>query len=360
MPVGLGIWKISGGLEPVVFSTIETERKLEDALHQDISVLDPSLMVVGRQVATDYGGIIDLLAVDAQGELVVVELKRDRTPRDVVAQLLDYGSWVEGLTYEQVARIYADKHPGRSLEHAFEDRFQTPPPEALNDAHRLVVVATALDPSTERIIGHLSDTYGVPVNAVFFRYFEAGGEGFLARTWLIDPSEAEAQASKAPSPQRKREPWNGRDYYVSVGEGPHRTWADCVRYGFVSAGQGKWYSQSLKALDVGHRVFACVPGAGYVGVGTVTEQAVPASEFEVVVDGQAVPVLDAPLEAPQMAENAGDPDLSEYVVRVDWERTVPVAEARWEKGMFANQNSACRLRNRFTLERLAALFELGE
>jgi hypothetical protein len=30
------------------------------------------------------------------------------------------------------------------------------------------------------------------------------------------------------------------------------------------------------------------------------------------------------------------------------------------KGMFANQNSACRLRNRFTLEQLAAAFELED
>lgn len=54
-------------------------------------------MVVGRQVTTAFGKLIDLLAVDAEGNLTVVELKRDRTPREVVAQVLDYASWVEVL-----------------------------------------------------------------------------------------------------------------------------------------------------------------------------------------------------------------------------------------------------------------------
>jgi hypothetical protein len=59
-----------------------------------------------------------------------------------------------------------------------------------------------------------------------------------------------------------------------------------------------------------------------------------------------------------MGEHADDPDRSEYVVKVEWIKTLPVDKAIWEKGMFANQNSACKLRNKFTLERLSALFQL--
>ena len=35
MPVEVGIWKLGKKLEKVSFSTIETERKLEDTLVQD-------------------------------------------------------------------------------------------------------------------------------------------------------------------------------------------------------------------------------------------------------------------------------------------------------------------------------------
>lgn len=41
------------------------------------------------------------------GALVLIELKRDRTPREVVAQALDYACWVEKLEAEDIAAIYS-------------------------------------------------------------------------------------------------------------------------------------------------------------------------------------------------------------------------------------------------------------
>jgi hypothetical protein len=43
---------------------------------------------------------------------------------------------------------------------------------------------------------------------------------------------------------------------------------------------------------------------------------------------------------------------------VDWVKTLPQGQAIWEKGMFANQNTAARLRDPFTLERLIEAFGL--
>ena len=54
-------------------------------------------MVIGRQVGTAHGGRIDLLAISEDGSLTVIELKRDKTSRDIVAQILDYASWVGSL-----------------------------------------------------------------------------------------------------------------------------------------------------------------------------------------------------------------------------------------------------------------------
>jgi hypothetical protein len=50
----------------------------------------------------------------------------------------------------------------------------------------------------------------------------------------------------------------------------------------------------------------------------------------------------------------------EYVVPVRWTAVRPREQAVWETGMFANQNSACKLRNRFTLEELVRQFDLEE
>jgi hypothetical protein len=56
----------------------------------------------------------------------------------------------------------------------------------------------------------------------------------------------------------------------------------------------------------------------------------------------------------------GDDDTAEYVVPVDWISTRPKELAVHAKGLFANQNSACKLRNRFTLNTLYAEFGLED
>jgi hypothetical protein len=337
------------------------QTKLQALLEKDVGIIDPSLMVIGRQVPTAFGKVIDLLAIDAEGHLVVVELKRDKTPRDVVAQAIDYASWVQDLAYDDITAIYASGDPSRRFEQAFAERFETDPPAELNEDHRMVIVASALDTSTERIINYLSSGYGVPINVVFFRYFKEGQHEYLTRTWLIDPNQAEAQSDKSKArTARGKEPWNGRDFYVSFGEDRQRAWEDAREYGFISAGGGRWYSHTLSMLSPGARVFVCIPKRGYVGVGIVKEAVVPISEFKVRVRDAEMPILDAPVKAPAMGEAAGNPDLSEYLVRVEWLKTLSLDKAIWEKGMFANQNSVCKLRNKFTLERLAAMFHLED
>ncbi len=360
MPIAFDIWRLDGQGGRLVASRLDDEARLEAVLQRDITFLGLDVMVIGRQVITAYSKRIDLLAINAQGDLVIIELKRERTPREVVAQLLDYGSWVQGLTYEQIVAYHASNTPEVPFERAFAEHFGGDPPETLNGRHQLVIVASELDPSTERIVTYLSQQFGVPINALFFRYFRDGEREYLARTWLMDPEVTEADTIKATPAKPGREAWNGQDYYVSLGEGEHRNWDDCVRYGFVSGGQGEWFSRTLSMLKPGSRIFTYIPDVGYVGVGTVAESVLPVMDFLVELDSQQVPILQAPLVAPNMGENADDPKRSEYLVRIKWLVTLPRDQALKEKGLFANQNTACRLRNKFTLNRLTERFGLAE
>ena len=366
MPIEVGIWRIdSADVTRVASSKLANESRLEDILEQDISILGLDvLLIIGRQVMTDFGKRIDLLAVDSQGEIYAIELKRDRTPREIVAQLLDYGSWIRDLDLERLSELYARNaaNGGTSFGDAFLERFGETVPETLNDGHQLIIVASELDASTERIVSYLTD-YGVPVNAVFFRYFKDGEREYLARSWLLDPLEAEGRARRAGVGPKQKPVWNGQDFYVSFGVDQQRTWDDAVNYGFISGGGGKWYIQSLNALEPGHRVFVHIPKQGFVGVGEVVETVVPVKEFTVELDGQRIPILDAPLRAPAMGNRADDPEMSEYLVRVNWLKTVSESEAIWEQGMFANQNTACRLqgeKGEFTIVRVSEHFGLDE
>ncbi len=358
MPVEFGIWRVGAKPEKVSLTGFGRERDLEDVLWSDISILDPELMLIGRQVATDFQKLIDILAITADGNLVIVELKRDQTPRDVVAQTLDYASWVKRLSHENIVQIFTKTFPEQSFEAAFSAKFGINPPEDLNETHQIVIVATELDNSTERIVNYLSEDYGVPINVVFVRTFKHGAETFLARSWLISPDKAESNSERSLVREKTKEAWNGQDYYVNIQEEPERSWDDCVKYGFISAGGGRKYSQLLQPLQPGHRVFAYIPKngnvKGYVGVGIVTEPSVPVDKF--IVNG--TPILQLPLAATDMGKYANDPALAEHLVRVKWEKTFPRDKAIWEPGMFTNPNCACKLRNKFTLEKLISAFGL--
>ena len=362
MSVEVGLWRVDGnasGVRRVAFTPMPNEAKLEEIIAADLSILDPQLLLIGRQVPTSFGKYIDLLALDADGRLVIIELKRDRTPREVVAQTLDYGSWVLTLKDDDIAAIfdafqkrYAPEAASRSLDDAFKQRFHVQSlPDALNDGHELLIVAGGLDPSTERIVEYLSGQYEVPINVAFFRFFKDGDAEYLSRAWLLDPTQPDASGVSAPD-----RPWNG-ECYVSFGENVDRKWSHAVEHGYIAGGGGTWYSNTLKSLEPGERVWVNVPSTGYVGVGYVLEPALPITEFEVRgPDGGKQPITEIGDHLPSTDVPA---DELEYFVRVQWLKTVPLGQAIKERGFFGNQNTVARPRTskwEHTVERLKQRF----
>ncbi len=360
MALEMGLWRADGGkLTRLAPSGVGLESQLEDYIVSDPGLMGQQLLLIGRQVRTDDGGFIDLLAVDGEGAVHVLELKRDRTPRDVVAQALDYGSWVASRTRDDIVSIFANYRHGLAFEEAFAEEFGEAPPEELNTRQELTIVAASVDPATERIVRFLKEGFDVPVNVVFFRQFEDQGTSYLARTWLVN-QEAQVVSAASAKVRKSREPWNGHDWYVSFGEGPNgRSWEDAARYGFVSAGGGEWYSHTLRNLTIGARVFVYLPKYGYVGVGTVTGEAVPFGSAEVLLDGTSTRLADLPLHG-----NYGSPEdtteSAEYVVPVDWDAVRTRDQAFRKPGLFTNRNSACHLNSEFTIREVVAFFHIED
>lgn len=202
------LWRIEEGdrLEECVPAKLNLEERLETWIEQDIATLSPDLLIIGRQVETDFGGVIDLLCLDPNGDTVIVELKRDLTPREVVAQTLDYASWVRDLSHDRISTI-ASRQLGETvtLEDAFAKKFGSDLPDVLNENHDILIVGSRIDASTERIIKYLSDAHGVSINAVSFQYFQTqNGHELLARVFLIEPDTIEYQARKKSSSKRRR------------------------------------------------------------------------------------------------------------------------------------------------------------
>ncbi|RTL34822.1 MAG: DUF91 domain-containing protein [Burkholderiales bacterium] len=358
MPIHHAIWQVGQLPTQLKPSKLTSEALLEQMIVQDPAILSPAWMLIGQQETTAHGGRIDLLAIAPDGSLVLVELKRDRTPREIVAQALDYASWVADLGADRLTQIYARFKPGHSLEQDFLQRFGTALDEdSLNHAHQIVIVAAELDPSTERIVQYLNDR-DIAINVLCFQVFEHGGQQLLSRAWLIDPSETQANVAVTTSSRGDKEPWNG-EFYVSFGDARSRSWDDAVRYGYISGGGGSWYSKTLRQLSPGDRVWVNIPGRGYVGVGVVQAAVQPASEFRLSTETGERLAMDVLKHGDQYKATADDPELSEYFVRVTWLHTVPAAKAFNELGLFGNQNTVCQPTTpkwRHTVERLKAVF----
>ncbi len=94
---------------------------------------------------TDIGGRVDLVAIAPDGSLVLIELKRDRTPREVAAQAIDYASWLEKLEADDIAAMYERFSGGRSLSADFQARFgHDLDDDSLNQSHQIIIVASTL------------------------------------------------------------------------------------------------------------------------------------------------------------------------------------------------------------------------
>jgi len=359
MPIHHAIWRVGEMPTSLNLTRLSSEQQLEEMIVRDPRILSSEWMLIGRQERTADGGRIDLLAIAPDGSLVLIELKRDRTPREIVAQALDYAAWVSGLTAERILQIYQRFTGGSNLDADFQKRFGVLlDEETLNQSHQIILVASELDPSTERIVAYLN-ARDIAINVLFFQVFQNGNDQLLSRAWLIDPTETQVNAAQTSNSRENREPWNG-EFYVSYGPVQNRSWGDARRYGFISGGGGTWYSQTLKLLQPGDRIWVKIPGTGYVGVGRVLEPVEPVSTFTIPTpegDRLAMDVLE---HGERYREWADDPEHAEYFVRVAWLDSCEANRAFNEVGLFGNQNTVCKPTTplwRHTVERLKTRFQ---
>ena len=247
------LWRINTDRpEQLRPSRLDEEKRLEDWLCLDVGLLSEKLLVIGRQIGMN-GGTLDLLAVDAEANLVIVELKRDKTPRDVVAQILDYASCIQDFGREDVERHTRD-FLEMEFDKAFTERFGHEVPEAVNGRHRMYIVASSLDSATQRIVEYLSRVHGVDINAATFSYFNTDQGEFVARATLLDEDLVERRA-EARANKRRPIPSEEALRQVAQENGVGDLWDIAIR-GFSQVARKSRSQTTLyfqKRLDEGNR-----------------------------------------------------------------------------------------------------------
>ena len=341
-------------LKPTGFSDLDLRERfdIQEWIEKSPEILGEDLLVIGKEVTLPSSKRLDLLCIDKQGQLVIIELKRDDSGSSVEWQAIKYASYCSKLLPEELFKQYAtylnktDSEAAKAIEEFIDEDI-----DGLNREQRIILAARAFNSEVISAVLWLRE-YGVNIQCTRLApYLDADGELFIKPETIIPLPEAKDYIERKEFKNRASAiiaaDWTGY-WFVNVGEGPHRTWEDNVRFGFVGAGQGKKYSSALQRLSVGDRIYAYMRGLGYVGLGEVTTPACMIKDF--LVEGTGTPLLQAGLKAARPEENSEDSDLSEWIVGVRWIKALLKGQAKTFPGVFANQNVVCKLRHEGTLK----------
>jgi len=150
MATEIRAWQIvNGNLEPIEMSMAEAGRRETEDLEQWIknnpAILGQDILVIGEQVTTKSGPI-DLLGIDTSGNLVVVELKREKLPRVTLAQAVDYTSDSASWDVDKIGEVCL-KYTGQSLEDYLNESFEDVDLEdlAINKTQRILLVGFSVE-----------------------------------------------------------------------------------------------------------------------------------------------------------------------------------------------------------------------
>lgn len=212
-----------GFMEKANKESIDYERDFENWLENSPHVLfeeeASTIMWIGRQVSvTSFENMKypDLLGVDSNGNVVVVELKKGKTPRDVVAQILEYASWADNLTYDELnslAMKYYDmekNYVGMELSEIHKAIFnpddENPYNVTFNNHLKLYVVAEEISKSVRDVVKYLNNQGRIDINCIKYDVFKAGNGEFYISTEI---DEADIAKTKTTHSTSNTTGWNG-------------------------------------------------------------------------------------------------------------------------------------------------------
>ncbi len=192
------VWQIvNGNLEAIETSMIDAGRKeandLEKWIKTNPIILGEDVLIIGEQVQTKSGPA-DFLGIDKFGNTIIVELKRDKLPREVLVQAVDYASDIASWDTDKLNAVCME-FTGQSLEDYLNENFEEIDLEdlTLNKNQRILLVGFSVEESLQRMIEWLSNNYGISVNAIVLKYIKTkNGEELIAKTVII-PEEIEEE-----------------------------------------------------------------------------------------------------------------------------------------------------------------------
>ncbi len=124
-------------------------------------ILGDDLLIVGKEFS-DFDRTserLDLLAVDADGKLVIIELKRDDTGADVHWQAIKYASYLRKASAEEITRILANhaKVSEDDAEQQLREHLDSGDLSVLNHDQRIIIASHRFAPEVTSAVLWLNE-----------------------------------------------------------------------------------------------------------------------------------------------------------------------------------------------------------
>ena len=81
---------------------------IQEWIENTPEILGEDLLIIGKELVLPSGKRLDLLAVDKQGSLVVIELKRDDSGSDIEWQAIKYVSYCSSFSQDEIYNYFAE------------------------------------------------------------------------------------------------------------------------------------------------------------------------------------------------------------------------------------------------------------
>ena len=179
-------------LRSIDFSDLQIREAfdIEEWIKKDPEILKEELLIIGEQEHTPSGRRPDLVALDKEGNLVIIELKRDDSGRDVHWQAITYAARMSELDPDNIVKQFElflkdinenSREAKQQINEFIEVNF-----EKINNKQRIILVSKEFHQDVLKASAWLSEEYGMRIKCVrLLPFVNDDNELFLSSEVLL-------------------------------------------------------------------------------------------------------------------------------------------------------------------------------
>lgn len=177
---------------------------IEEWIEKTPTILGEELLIINKELKLPSGIRLDLLAIDKKANLVVIELKRDDSGRNLEWQSIKYVSYCSNFLVEDIFKCYAE-YLGLDEDDAQLkiEEFINEEMDKLNENQRIILVSKEFHSDVVSAVLWLRD-YQIDIECVrFIPYIDQDKELFITTDMIIPLPEAKDYIEKKEIKQKE-------------------------------------------------------------------------------------------------------------------------------------------------------------